>query len=644
LPGNTPDLHRAVKALPEEAAEIQERDTVARTLSFVLGDIENACLMAAAAYVETSGLHVATFMFDGFMAKDPEGRISAEDMSDRVFEATGYRIQFERKSLDASIKAFETLNHEIVALKVVEAIKRRVLMCNDLLFAYNALHGLRRQNTKPSLIVQMAIQGWITSRKVFHGFNPTTYRPTAIDLGNTTDMNAMASQARTQIPLDDLFLTTKHKTAFRKIKFEDCVYHVVATGEAHRVFRPEKFLVHVPRGLPERIDADVANARAIVQDLFTFREAEPAPRTDYYDFEATPLWQFVLLAIGAAIAGDVDLKLMYAMIGQRKSGKGMLMTVITVAFGNLVDAGNSADNLLGSDNNQDEAKKCKWLTDAAIKGARLLWKNEVRTHNSRGEPYIDGNLLKKIASGGDSLPVRNNCENPYPVRHEFTVFLNVNDLPPVRPAIGETFLRIRFPNQYVDEPTLPNHKRKDDGLKGRIAEPSFADGMMWLVLYEYKSFFASGKAFKAIPEVLTETAAANEAEGEELIEALSALFQFAAPFSTIEECERSGFLIKPAAIKDALEILKRTGRLQGVSKSGLLTQLSLKGYPRYHKLRYDPGNGVCNIIWIVGIRERPAAPEAGTRGPMFVGDDSDLFLVPLFRFARVRSPSPALFA
>ena len=93
------------------------------------------------------------------------------------------------------------------------------------------------------------------------------------------------------------------------------------------------------------------------------------------------------------------------------------------------------------------------------------------------------------------------------------MFLNVNDLPPVRPAIGETFLRIRFPNQHVDEPTLPNHKRKDNGLKRRIVEPSFANGMIWLVLDEYKSFLASGKTFKAIPEVLTETAAANEAEG-----------------------------------------------------------------------------------------------------------------------------------
>ncbi len=71
------------------------------------------------------------------MAKDPKGRISAVDMSDRVIEATGYRIQFERMSLEASIKVSEPLNHEIVALKAIEAIEGRVLVCGDMLFAFN---------------------------------------------------------------------------------------------------------------------------------------------------------------------------------------------------------------------------------------------------------------------------------------------------------------------------------------------------------------------------------------------------------------------------------------------------------------------------------------------------------------------------
>jgi hypothetical protein len=98
-------------------------------------------------------IHVATFVFDGFMVKDFWGRISAADMSDRVFEATGNYIQTKRKSLDTSIQVLEPLNHEIEALKVVEDIKGQDILCNVLIFAYNDLHGLLRQKTKPSLIV-----------------------------------------------------------------------------------------------------------------------------------------------------------------------------------------------------------------------------------------------------------------------------------------------------------------------------------------------------------------------------------------------------------------------------------------------------------------------------------------------------------
>ncbi len=78
------------------------------------------------------------------------------------------------------------------------------------------------------------------------------------------------------------------------------------------------------------------------------------------------------LAIGTAIAGDVNLKLMYALIGQRNSGKGMLMTAIGAAFGDLVDSGKLANNLLCNSSDIDEANKFMWMTKTAISGARLV--------------------------------------------------------------------------------------------------------------------------------------------------------------------------------------------------------------------------------------------------------------------------------
>jgi len=56
------------------------------------------------------------------------------------------------------------------------------------------------------------------------------------------------------------------------------------------------------------------------------------------------------------------------------------------------------------------------------------------------------------------------------------MFLNCNDLPPVRPSIGGIFLRIRFPDRYVESPSFPSENLKDGDLKRRLALPSFADG------------------------------------------------------------------------------------------------------------------------------------------------------------------------
>lgn len=189
-----------------------------------------------------------------------------------------------------------------------------------------------------------------------------------------------------------------------------------------------------------------------------------------------------------------------------------------------------------------------------------------------------------------------------------TAFLNCNDLPPVRPAIGDSLLRIVFPNKYVSEPAAPNHKRMDPGLKDRVTLPDFRDGTLWLVLDVYKAFIQSGRIFKPIPEVLSETQDANEAEGEDIIDSLAGRFEFARPFTDAEECRRTGFLTKPRVVQDIINDIKRAGvKLKGVSPAGIMTQLKLRGYPKTpRKVRFDAGNGVEYTMWVCGIRVRAA--------------------------------------
>ncbi len=67
-------------------AEIYEsKNPLSRVVSLIMGDIENMCLMAAIAYIESLGLAAAVLAYDGIMVHDPEERISAEVISEWVF-------------------------------------------------------------------------------------------------------------------------------------------------------------------------------------------------------------------------------------------------------------------------------------------------------------------------------------------------------------------------------------------------------------------------------------------------------------------------------------------------------------------------------------------------------------------------------
>jgi hypothetical protein len=105
-------------------------------------------------------------------------------------------------------------------------------------------------------------------------------------------------------------------------------------------------------------------------------------------------------------------------------------------------------------------------------------------------------------------------------------------------------------------------------------------------------YLKSGQTFKPIPEVMSGTEDANESKGEDLIDAFNTTFEFAPPFFSLDECIKSGFLVKPQVIKDVLGDLKKQGSLIGVSKNGLIMQLGLRGYPKTdNKIRFDAGTG-----------------------------------------------------
>ncbi len=127
--------------------------------------------------------------------------------------------------------------------------------------------------------------------------------------------------------------------------------------------------------------------------------------------------------------------------------------------------------------------------------------------------------------------------------------------------------------------------------------------MMWFILEKNMGYLQSGQKFRLIPEVKFKTEDANKVEGENLINALSENFEFAPPFSSLDECIKSGFLVKPQITKDVLRGLKKQGSHMGVFKSSLIMLLGLRGYPKTNNMvRFDAGAGNQYTSWIVDIK------------------------------------------
>ncbi len=124
--------------------------------------------------------------------------------------------------------------NNIVAGHVLETLDGRVLTCVVICFSFKPGTGLWCRNTKPDQILQDAISRWSIEEKIFRGFDPSNYRNTVINLGQSRDMSRVASWEVSLIPQDESFLKTKYLFTRRKIKFSDCVLDLT-TGQALRL-------------------------------------------------------------------------------------------------------------------------------------------------------------------------------------------------------------------------------------------------------------------------------------------------------------------------------------------------------------------------------------------------------------------------
>lgn len=236
--------------------------------------------------------------------------------------------------------------------------------------------------------------------------------------------------------------------------------------------------------------------------MFTIRIHRPFPKT-HTEHWVTLLHESILEPLfpdpsqrmhflhvtARAVAGHVEDKRWYVVTGERNSGKGVICLLWELAFGDYVQAFNCENLLYSGSGTADPAKRQGWMSPLEFK--RIAYSNELRF-----EPHqkLDGNMIKRVASGGDSVQLRMNYQDESQKKLQSTFFLFCNDVPPVEPEDAlETMERFDMKTRFVTQEEvqrscLPHLRVSDPRLKQWIrSEPALVDTFLRVVLNCYQS-------------------------------------------------------------------------------------------------------------------------------------------------------------
>lgn len=223
----------------------------------------------------------------------------------------------------------------------------------------------------------------------------------------------------------------------------------------------------------------------IHHDFIPFEEEE----VDYINsikkrFFTDPLGEevgdYFAVNIARAFAGDMMKRILFCL-GDTDCGKTTISNAILLSFGDYAGSFN-AENLAYRNTSNDEAQLMRWALLLAFK--RIIISNEMKS-----TAELNGNMIKKISSGGDKLIGRNHCKSEQEFMTHFLAICFANDVPKIKPYDNAVDNRVRVINnnkQFVDgEPANENELKKDYNLGEEMKTLKFQRCFIGLLIREY---------------------------------------------------------------------------------------------------------------------------------------------------------------
>jgi hypothetical protein len=469
-----------------------------KVVSAILCDIENQCLEALFTYLQEQGCILGdqcSLIFDGIMVADtPEIREKVTNssflggFSAKIKEDMGFRLKIKIKEFDEAFKLPEGYEEQVTGdviivehdndLQAVDAFyerhRGRLVTSKGRSFWYSdGIYCDHEETVKKRILQALQMMNIVMDGKEKLLPYSANYRR-AENCSKSILSNVCFEK--------EGFVQKLWESNLGYIAFKNGVYHFDT-----RAFIPYSevegkvlFTCKIDREFPSSVRSSVSKelSRRVLDPIFK----QPEKRV------------YVLHCYARALAGRIHDKKWHICMGERNSGKGVLCELLKLAFGPFVVTFNSEELLCNRlRGGGDAAKNQSWMAD--LEFARICLSNEIVMGDRSCK--MDGNLVKRLASGGDEIGIRKLYRQEEKIRLQCMAFIHCNDCPAIDPNDAcETLEMLSFGTKFASEEEMgsmkeqgrdiPDHwEPSDPNIKELIKDPEVIDAFTLAVLDAY---------------------------------------------------------------------------------------------------------------------------------------------------------------
>lgn len=398
-------------------------------------------------------------------------------MRKKIKEKTGYCVKLVQKEYENKYHKNEEkkiiIDDVYATRKFISLMKENISRDNGEVYYFNDDNGM--WETGDTAFKTALIK--VKEQMIFTDYSES--KPKIINYGGKlVYMKTIQNLLLSQLP-EDNFISKNIESSICKLLFSDGYYdfneNKFTEGFNNKIVFLKRINRLFPRERNEKLIEEVN--RILFIDGF-----------DLEDGKESGEYLKKVLCIG--LIGDYYRKKFYFCNGERNSGKSLLTKAFRECFEGYIDE-YDANNLLFNSSTQDEAKKLAWTVD--LIGVRIAFSNECRMDKKQS---LDGNLIKPLSSGSDTMKHRINHENQKSFINRSTMFFLSNDIPLITPmdsGIIERAKFIRYKLSFVNNPTKNNERYGDPSIKNKFNKDEYKDALFYLMIDTYNNLINSEK-------------------------------------------------------------------------------------------------------------------------------------------------------